>query len=53
MSYRIPADQLNFYFQLIQLLLYILGFVTMVLIFLYISYERPPEKPGGKKEEAE
>ncbi len=50
MSYRVDP---NTFFQIVQLLLYILGFVTMVLIFLYIAFERPPEKPGGKKEEAE
>lgn len=52
LSYRIPADQLNVYFSVVQLLLYILGFATMILIFLYIAYERPPERPS-KKEEAE
>jgi hypothetical protein len=45
----VPPDQ---FYQIVQLLLYILGFFTMILIFLYIAYERPSEKPA-KKEEAE
>lgn len=48
-SYQVPPDQ---FYQIVQLLLYILGFFTMILIFLYIAYERPSEKPA-KKEEAE
>ncbi len=48
-SYQVPPDQ---FYQIVQLLLYILGFFTMILIFLYIAYERPSEKPA-RKEEAE
>ncbi len=49
LSYQVPPDQ---FYQIVQLLLYILGFFTMILIFLYIAYERPSEKPA-RKEEAE
>lgn len=37
-------------FSLLELILYIMGFFTVVLIFLYIASERPPEKPGKKEE---
>ena len=48
MSYSLPTDQ---EFALLQLLLYIFGFVALVLIFLYIAAERPAE--GKKKAEEE
>ncbi len=44
-SYRALPDST---FQIIQLLLYVASFMTVILIFLYIAYERPEEK---KKEE--
>ena len=47
MSYRLPEST----FQLIQLLLYSLSFVTVILIFIYIAYERPEEKKKEKPEE--
>jgi hypothetical protein len=37
-------------FSLLELILYIMGFFTVVLIFLYIASERPPEEPGKKEE---
>jgi len=48
MSYSLPPDQ---EFALLQLLLYIFSFVTLILIFLYIAAERPGE--GKKKVEEE
>jgi hypothetical protein len=39
----------NTEYSLLQLLLYIFGFVALVLIFFYIASERPAEKK--KKEE--
>ena len=47
MSYLNPNDE----YDLLQLLLYILSFATMILIFLYIASERPGEKK--KKDEDE
>ena len=47
MSYSLPPDQ---EFALLQLLLYIFSFVTLIMIFLYIAAERPGE---GKKKAAE
>jgi hypothetical protein len=38
-------------YSLLQLLLYVFGFVAIVLIFFYIASERPAEKK--KKEEEE
>ena len=48
MSYRLTPDQT---YQSIQLLLYVMSFVTMILIFLYIAYERPEEKKPERPEE--
>ena len=31
--------------------MYVLSFVTMILIFLYIAYERPSEKKKAVEEE--
>ncbi len=47
-SYNPTPDQ---QYQLLQLILYVLSFVTVLLIFLYIASERPGEKK--KKEEEE
>ena len=41
MSYRLSPDAT---FQVLQLVLYVLSFLTVILIFLYIAYERPEEK---------
>lgn len=51
MSYS-PVD-VNTEFQILQLILYIFGFVALLLIFLYIAYERPaePKKKIVEKEE--
>ncbi len=46
MSYN--PDQ---YYSAIELLLYVLSFITMILIFLYIAYERPTEKKKAAEEE--
>ena len=48
MSYNLTPDS---EYQLLQLILYILSFATIILIFLYIAAERPAEKK--KKEEEE
>ena len=48
MSYNLTPDS---EYQLLQLVLYVLSFVTVLLIFLYIASERPGEKK--KKEEEE
>jgi hypothetical protein len=52
MSYSLSPDQ---EFQLIQLLLYIFGFVALILIFLYIAYERPagPVRKKASEEDEE
>jgi hypothetical protein len=47
-SYNLTPDS---EYQLLQLILYVLSFVTVLLIFLYIASERPGEKK--KKEEEE
>ena len=47
-SYNLTPDA---EFSLLQLILYVLSFVTVLLIFLYIASERPGEKK--KKEEEE
>lgn len=51
MSYS-PVD-VNTEFQILQLILYVFGFVALLLIFLYIAYERPaePKKKPEKDEE--
>ncbi|HEY4823238.1 MAG TPA: hypothetical protein VIH83_06110 [Candidatus Bathyarchaeia archaeon] len=48
MSYR---DYTDAQFQAIQLLLYVLSFVALILIFLYIAYERPEEKKKAEEKE--
>jgi len=48
MSYSLDP---NSEYALLQLLLYIFSFVTLILIFLYIASERPGE--GKKKVEEE
>ncbi len=48
MSYNYNPDQ---YYSAIELLLYVLSFVTMILIFLYIAYERPAQKKKAAEEE--
>jgi hypothetical protein len=50
MSYNLSPDQ---EYQLIQLILYVLGFVTLILIFLYIAYERPGVTRRKTEEEEE
>ncbi len=50
MSYSLPPDQ---EFALLQLLLYIFSFVSMILIFLYIAAERPGESKKKAEEEEE
>ena len=50
MSYSLPADQ---EFALLQLLLYIFSFVSLILIFLYIAAERPGEAKKKAEEEEE
>jgi len=47
-SYNLTPDA---EYSLLQLILYVLSFVTVLLIFLYIASERPGEKK--KKEEEE
>ncbi len=49
MSYtpKLSPDQT---YSLVELVLYILAFVVIVLIFLYIAYERPGETAGKEKE---
>jgi hypothetical protein len=49
MSYQLSPDAT---YQVLELFLYVMGFFTAVLIFLYIASERPPEK-REKKEEKE
>jgi hypothetical protein len=46
-SYLTPDAE----YSLLQLILYVFSFVTVILIFLYIASERPGEKK--KKEEEE
>jgi len=48
LSYSLPPDT---EYSLLQLILYVFSFVTLVLIFFYIASERPGEKK--KKEEEE
>jgi len=50
MSYSLPPDQ---GYALLQLLLYIFSFVSLVLIFLYIAAERPGEAKKKVEEEEE
>lgn len=50
MSYRLTPDQT---FQVLQLVLYVMSFLTVILIFLYIAFERPEEKKKAEKEEEE
>jgi len=38
-------------YSLLQLILYVLSFATVILIFLYIASERPGEKKKQKEEE--
>jgi hypothetical protein len=38
-------------YSLLQLILYILSFATLILIFIYIASERPAEKKKEKEEE--
>jgi preprotein translocase subunit YajC len=38
-------------YSLLQLFLYIFGFVAIILIFFYIASERPAEKKKKKEEE--
>ena len=47
MSYLNPNDE----YSLLQLLLYILSFATVILIFLYIASERPGEKKKKDEED--
>ncbi len=52
MSYLPPDTEYSLLqYSLLQLILYIFSFVTLVLIFFYIASERPGEK--RKKEEEE
>ena len=48
MSYSLSPDT---EYSLLQLILYVFSFVTLLLIFFYIASERPGEKK--KKEEEE
>ncbi|HZY47816.1 MAG TPA: hypothetical protein VFE96_08480 [Candidatus Bathyarchaeia archaeon] len=48
MSYSLPPDQ---EYALLQLMLYIFSFVSMILIFLYIAAERPGESKKKAEEE--
>ncbi len=48
MSYNVPIDT---EYQLFQLILYVLSFITVLLIFLYIASERPGEQKKPKEEE--
>ena len=50
MSYNLPTDQ---QYALLQLLLYIFSFATLILIFLYIAAERPGEAKKKAAEEEE
>jgi hypothetical protein len=50
MSYNLDPNQ---EFALLQLLLYILSFVSLILIFLYIAAERPGETKKKAAEEEE
>ena len=50
MSYSLQPDQ---EYALLQLLLYIFSFVSVVLIFLYIAAERPGETKKKAEEEEE
>jgi len=47
-SYNLTPDA---EFSLLQLILYVLSFVTVLLIFLYIASERPGEKKRKEEEE--
>jgi hypothetical protein len=47
-SYGLPPDT---EYSLLQLLLYIFGFVALVLIFFYIASERPAEKKKKDEED--
>jgi len=38
-------------FQVLQLILYLLSFFTVILIFIYIALERPEEKKKPEEEE--
>ena len=40
-------------YQLFELLLYVMSFITVILIFLYIASERPGEQKKSKEEEEE
>ena len=48
MSYNLTPDA---EFQLLQLILYVMSFATVLLIFLYIASERPGEKKKRDEEE--
>jgi len=50
MSYNLDPNQ---EFALLQLLLYIFSFVTLIMIFLYIAAERPGESRKKVEEEEE
>ena len=50
MSYSLPPDS---EYALLQLLLYIFGFVALILIFLYIAAERPGDVKKKAEEEEE
>ena len=50
MSYNLDPNQ---EFALLQLLLYIFSFVSLILIFLYIAAERPGEAKKKATEEEE
>jgi len=47
MSYQVSPDAT---YQAVELFLYVMGFFAVVLIFLYIASERPPERPSKKEE---
>ncbi len=49
-SYQLSPDA---EFQLLELILYVFGFVALLLIFLYIAYERPAETTKKKPVEEE
>jgi hypothetical protein len=49
-SYNLPPDQ---EFALLQLLLYIFSFISIILIFLYIAAERPGQSRKKPEEEEE
>jgi hypothetical protein len=48
LSYNLTPDA---EYSLLQLILYVLSFVTVLLIFLYIASERPGEKKKKDEEE--